>query len=315
MRKVKREKKHCFWIFFLIILIFILSLAATFVMRNGGTEEGARSSFNILDEQVNGDKVKIGKLSSKYVALYELESWNELYKKNSQEKMFPASLTKMMTAVILIEKSNDLDAVVKLDSDMFESLYKEGASMAGFLPGEIVTKKDLLYGILLPSGAECCVGIAINIAGSESEFVKIMNQKAKEIGMKNTHFENSTGLNSKEHYSTAEDMALLLKYALQFEIFEEAFTASSYYVQPTNMHVDGVTLYSRLFNDLPDSSLVNGKILGGKTGYTEEAGLCLASLAEINGKKYILVTAGAEGNHTTSPYHILDAKNIYNNIY
>lgn len=313
--KNKKKRRDYLGLFFLIILILVLSLSAMFIMRNNHIEKNEVGKvFNIEGAQENANKIDTEDLSSKYIALYELDSWNEIYEKNSSKKMSPASLTKMMTAVILIEESEDLDVEVELDSEMFERLYKEGASMAGFLPGEIVTKRDLLYGILLPSGAECCVGLAEYIAGSERAFVEIMNQKAETIGMKNTHFENSTGLNSDNHYSTVEDMALLLKYSLQYKAFEEAFTASTYYVQPTNMHVEGMTLYSRLFNDLSDPSLVNGKILGGKTGYTEEAGLCLASLAEIKGKKYILVTAGAEGNHETRPYHIEDAQRIYNSI-
>lgn len=315
MKNKKKRKREYLGVFFLIILILVLSLLAMFVMRNNHIEKNKVGKyFNTLEIQENTNKIDIAEISSKYIALYELDSWNEIYKENSSKKMYPASLTKMITAIILIEESEDLNEEVELDGEMFERLYKEGASMAGFLPGEIVTKRDLLYGILLPSGAECCVGLAEYIAGSERAFVEIMNQKAEMIGMKNTHFENSTGLNSYNHYSTVEDMALLLKYALQYETFEEAFTAKTYYVQPTNMHVEGMTLYSRLFNDLSDPSLANGKILGGKTGYTEEAGLCLASLAEVNGKKYILVTAGAEGNHETRPYHIEDAQRIYNSI-
>ncbi len=315
MKNKKKRKREYLGVFFLIILILVLSLLAMFVMRNNHIEKNKVGKyFNTLEIQENTNKIDIAEISSKYIALYELDSWNEIYKENSSKKMYPASLTKMITAIILIEESEDLNEEVELDGEMFERLYKEGASMAGFLPGEIVTKRDLLYGILLPSGAECCVGLAEYIAGSERAFVEIMNQKAEMIGMKNTHFENSMGLNSYNHYSTVEDMALLLKYALQYETFEEAFTAKTYYVQPTNMHVEGMTLYSRLFNDLSDPSLANGKILGGKTGYTEEAGLCLASLAEVNGKKYILVTAGAEGNHETRPYHIEDAQRIYNSI-
>ena len=103
--------------------------------------------------------------------------------KNSEEKIYPASLTKMMTAIVAIEKLPDLRKEIKLTSSTFQGLYKADASMAGFQPGEQVTAINLLYGVMLPSGAECCIGLANQIAGSEQNFVKIMNQKAVDLGM------------------------------------------------------------------------------------------------------------------------------------
>lgn len=174
--------------------------------------------------------------------------------------------------------------------------------------------KDLLYGILLPSGAECCMAFADRIAGSEEAFVDMMNEKATEIGMSNTHFCNATGLHNPDHYSTVKDISILLKYALQYEDFRQAFSSSRYSTRPTNQHPDGFTFRSTMFKYMDSTEVVGGEIIGGKTGYTEEAGLCLASLAEVDGKEYILVTAKANGTHQTEQFHILDAINVYSQI-
>lgn len=131
-----------------------------------------------------------------------------LMQKNSEEKIYPASLTKMMTAIVAIENLPDLKVKIKLTNSTFQGLYKADASMAGFQPGEQVRAIDLLYGVMLPSGAECCIGLADQIAGSEQNFVKIMNQKAADLGMKNTHFENATGLHNVNHYTTVKDLAI-----------------------------------------------------------------------------------------------------------
>lgn len=251
---------------------------------------------------------------SPYAILVELDSGNVIAEHNSEDKIYPASLTKIMTAVLAIENTDDLSQTVTLPYDIFEPLYEENASMAGFQPGEEATLKDLLYGILLPSGAECCMAFADRIAGSEEAFVDMMNEKATEIGMSNTHFCNATGLHNPDHYSTVKDISILLKYALQYEDFRQAFSSSRYSTRPTNQHPDGFTFRSTMFKYMDSTEVVGGEIIGGKTGYTEEAGLCLASLAEVDGKEYILVTAKANGTHQTEQFHILDAINVYSQI-
>lgn len=185
---------------------------------------------------------------------------------------------------------------------------------AGFQAGETATVRDLLYGAMLPSGAECCEALAREVSGSEEAFVARMNQKAAELGMTGTHFCNPTGLHDPEHVSTVRDMARLTKAALQNETFRKLFTTERYTVPATNCHPQGFTMHSTLLSQLDGTELHSGRILGGKTGYTGEAGLCLASLAEVKGREYILVTAGAGGNHSTAPYHIEDAVTVYRRV-
>jgi len=254
------------------------------------------------------------KLNSPNAILIRLKDHNILMQKNSVEKIYPASLTKMMTAIVAIENIPDLKEKIKLTNSTFQGLYGADASMAGFQQGEQVRASDLLYGVMLPSGAECCIGLADQIAGSEQNLVKLMNQKAADLGMKNTHFENATGLHNLNHYTTVKDLAILLSYALQNDTFREIFTSSRHSTQPTNKHPGGITFYSTMFEELNNQNIIGGEILGGKTGYTDEAGLCLASLAKVGKQEYILISAGAKGNHHSEQYNITDAVAVYNSI-
>ncbi|WP_347488231.1 D-alanyl-D-alanine carboxypeptidase [Desulfoscipio sp. XC116] len=254
------------------------------------------------------------KLNSSNAILINLKDHTIQMQKNSEEKIYPASLTKMMTAIVAIENLPDLKKEIVLTNSVFQGLSEADASMAGFQPGEQVRAIDLLYGVMLPSGAECCIGLADQIAGSEQNFVKIMNQKAADLGMHNTHFENSTGLHSINHYTTVKDLAILLSYALQNDAYREIFTSSRHSTPPTNKHPGGITFYNIMFEELNNRNIIGGEVLGGKTGYTHEAGLCLASLAKVGNREYILISAGAKGDHHSERYNITDALAVYNSI-
>lgn len=257
----------------------------------------------------------VGSIYSPYALLMEEDTGRVLYRKAENDIAYPASLTKMMTLILAIENLPDLSLKIKLPTAIFAPLYQMNASMAGFQPEESATVKDLLYGTMLPSGAECAIGLAEEISGSEEAFADLMNQKAAELGMNNTHFTNCTGLHDPNHYSTAKDMALLLKYCLRNETFRTLFDTASYRTEPTSVYADGIPLESTMFRKVKDPQIDGGgTLLGGKTGYTGEAGLCLASLAEVNGADYILVTMGAHGNNSTEPFHLLDAFNLYGHI-
>lgn len=260
------------------------------------------------------DRVQLDEINSGYAVLVDREKGAIMAEKDMDEAFYPASLTKIMTAIVALENIDNLNKRISLDESMFESLYAANASMAGFEPGEEVKALDLLYGILLPSGAECCLGIAQDIAGSEEAYVSLMNQKAKELGMEDTRYRNTTGLSDDKHVTTARDMAILLNYCLENKVFREIFTSASHATASTNLHLGGITFYSTLFQNMPNETIKGGAILGGKTGYTSQAGLCLASLAKIGGKEYILITAKAAGNHSTEQFHIEDAYAVYNQI-
>jgi len=278
----------------------------------GGDNAGSLPLLRVASD--SDVSVPLDNLNSSNAILVRLDNHSVLMQKNSKEKIYPASLTKIMTAIVAIESLPDLQTKVDLPNSMFQKLYKADASMAGFKPDEKVRAIDLLYGVMLPSGAECCIGLADHIAGSEQKFVELMNQKAVVLGMSTTHFTNSTGLQDDNHYTTVKDLSLLLSYALQTTTFRDIFTASSYSIAPTSKHPNGITFQNTMFKNITNPVVDGGKILGGKTGYTIEAGLCLASLAQKNGREYILVTAGAKGNHESEQYNLDDAYTVYNKL-
>jgi len=311
VRKVKKKKSRI-RIFAALLLMVVI---AAFVYRSIITP-GNHQKFEKEYDDKTSSYVSISpdKLNSPNAILIRLKDHTILMQKNSEEKIYPASLTKMMTAIVAIENSPDLKEEIKLTNSTFQGLYAADASMAGFQPGEKVRVIDLLYGALLPSGAESCIGLADQIAGSEQDLVGMMNQKAADLGMENTHFENATGLHDENHYTTVKDLAILLSNALQNDTFREIFTSSRHSTQPTNKHPGGITFYSTMFEELNNQNIIGGKILGGKTGYTDEAGLCLASLAKVGKQEYILISAGAKGDHHSEQYNITDALAVYNSL-
>jgi len=307
VRKGKRGKSEI--LIFMVLLLMVV--IAAFVYKSNNRTTSVPPSKIELDPSVS---LSLDKLNSPNAILIRLKDQTILMQKNSEEKIFPASLTKMMTAIVAIENLPDLKKEIKLTNSTFQGLYEADASMAGFQPGEQVMAIDLLYGALLPSGAECCIGLADQIAGSEQNFVEMMNQKAADLGMKNTHFENVTGLQNENHYTTVKDLAILLSYALQNDTFREIFTSSRHSTPPTNKHPRGITFSSTMFEELNNQNIIDGEILGGKTGYTDEAGLCLASFAKVGKQEYILISAGAKGDHHSEQYNITDALDVYDGI-
>jgi D-alanyl-D-alanine carboxypeptidase (penicillin-binding protein 5/6) len=253
-------------------------------------------------------------LHSSNAILIRIEDGVALMEKGVDEKVYPASLTKIMTALVAIEHLTDLNEAFTVTNEILNPLYEANASMAGFIAGEEVKAIDLLYGVVLSSGGECSAVLAIETAGSQSAFLDLMNQKAESLGLAGTHFANITGLHDPNHYTTVSDLAALLQHALQNDTFRTLFTTMRHNVSSTNMHPEGVTLYSTMILKMQDPAFTGGQVLGGKTGYTTEAGLCLASLAEKDGEEYILVTVGAIGDHQTEPHNIEDALDVYARI-
>ena len=253
-------------------------------------------------------------VQSKSYVIMRFEDGEILSFKEKDAQIYPASMTKMMTAILAIENYEDIEDIIEVPYSIFPTLYAQDASRAGFEAGERVPYRDILYGMLLPSGCECCETAAYLTAGSDETFVEWMNEKAASLGMEHTHFANATGLHDSNHYTTVYDLALLLRYCLQNETFYEVFTTSSYRTTPSNIHPEGMILRSTMREELSDIFTGDVEILGGKTGFTSFAGLCLASMGEVDGERYIVVNAGAPGDHGTEPYHILDAIALYQSL-
>ena len=243
---------------------------------------------------------------SDYVLLVDRDNEQVLWSRNSSERMYPASMTKMMTEIIAIEALPDLYEQITITNEMMYGLYEANASMAGFLPGDEVTVQDLLYGVALPSGAECVNALAYRIDGSVQAFVDHMNRKAAELGMRNTHFVNPTGLHDQNHYSTCIDLEVLLEYCCQNDTFLEILQTKQYRTGSTASHPDGILMESTVWR-FPESEQIPG-LIGGKTGFTYPAGRCLASAARINGMDLVMITGKAPEDLTGA---IRDASAVY----
>lgn len=315
------------FILFSLIIILIIVLGISRCSREKLPEE----SFETLSTYVAPTSTPsptptmlpeidvIGNLYSSEAVLMDVETGSVLDSYNMNTTAYPASITKMMTLLLACENIDDFNATYMIPREVFDAIYGMDLSTAGYECDEVVTMDDLLYGCMLRSGAECCLSIAYNVAGSEEAFVELMNERASQIGMTNTHFMNCTGAHNDNHYSTVYDMALLLREGLQNSKFREVFSTNEYTSSSTIQHPGGLTYVSTFSQTVYTMDIEGGgTLIGGKTGYTSQAGQCLASLAVINGREFIFVTFGAV-NETgesagTRHLHTADALSTYSNL-
>lgn len=253
-------------------------------------------------------------LYSNNVCLMNAKTGEIIYAIKENEVVYPASLTKMMTTLVAIDNIEDYDKVHAISEELYNNMIADDASMAGYLPGERINLRDLIYGTMLPSGGEASVGLAEGCSGSESKHVEKMNKKVEEIGLRRTHFTNVSGLHDPQNYSTAKEMAEIVRYGLRDETFNKIFTKPFYISSDTDEHPEGVYMMYSVLAYMQGVNSEGYKILGGKTGYTEQAGLCLASTAIVNGEQYILVTLGALPYDAGSKFHFEDANTIYRRL-
>jgi serine-type D-Ala-D-Ala carboxypeptidase (penicillin-binding protein 5/6) len=218
--------------------------------------------------------------------LIERDTGAIMYDKNSHEKLPPASMTKIMTMLLIMEALDE--GRLKMDEKIRASEY--AASMGGsqiFLePGEEMTTGELLKGIAIGSGNDASVAMAERIAGSEEAFVEMMNNKVKELGLKNTKFQNTTGLPANDHYSTAYDMAMMAKELLKYEGITEFTGQYEAYLRENTDNKFWLVNTNKLVRFYPG-------VDGLKTGFTREAMYCLTATAEKNGMRVIAVVFGA----------------------
>lgn len=221
-------------------------------------------------------------ISAVSAIVIEAQTGTVLWEHNSREKRAMASTTKIMTALLTIE-AGDLDREFTVDS---LAIMVEGTSM-GLREGDRVSRRDLLYGILLPSGNDAANAAAVSVSGSMTAFVKLMNSRARELGLNDTHFATPSGLDAEGHYTTACDLARLAAYALRDDTFREIVGCSSADVEFGNPP------YKRtLYNSNKMLKRYDGAI-GVKTGFTDNARRCLVSAAERDGATLVAVTLNA----------------------
>ena len=242
-------------------------------------------------------------LNSKNVVLYNLNDNRVLYEQNKDEKVSIASMTKILTAMTVIENQNNLQKTIKLTNNDFKKINELNLATAGFKVGDTVTYKDLLYGLLFPSGAECAFALSNNTFSTYDEFINKMNNLAKKIGMKNSSFTNPVGYDEENHYSTVNDVYLLFKYAMNNKVFKNIITDKSYTTS------NNIVLKNNVINKYKK---ISGKnyLVAGKTGTTKKAGYALASIIKEGKVNLMLVTTNTPFDYKAY-YNFLDAKTIY----
>lgn len=244
-------------------------------------------------------------LHSTNVILYDPEDKEILYENGADEVINIASLTKIMTTIVAIENIKNLDEHITITSEMLNEVPFD-ASVAGLKVGDNLTYLDLLYASMLPSGADATTALAYGICGSSKAFINLMNKKAEELGLKNTHFANVTGYDADNHYSTPKEVLELLLYSLNNNLFNKIYKTKTYTLTNDLLVESTLNLYNH--NNLYDLS----SIIGSKTGYTSKAGQCMSSIIKVVDKELILLTFGAKRLVYNNSYNLDDAITVIN---
>ncbi len=244
-------------------------------------------------------------LNSKAYILYDENTNKVILEHNSNEKRSIASLTKMMSTIVAIENNPDLTKKVTITQEMLNTVPWD-AAVIKLKAGDVLTMEDLIYATLLPSGADAVNSLAIATAGDLPSFVKLMNDKAKELGMNNTSFENPIGMDHENNYSTASDLYILLKYVLQNNTFKKMFETKDY-TMSNGMQVSAT---AKTFGD--QINIDTSRIIGDKTGFTDPAEFCLAFEFVSHDHLFYAVLLGAPVENFTDFKHLRDAVSIIN---
>ncbi len=211
--------------------------------------------------------------------------------KDAQSPFYPASITKVMALLVAIENIKDLNDTFTMTYEIMHPLYLQNATIVGFMEDEVIPLTDLLYGAILPSGADATQALAEYVSGSEAAFAELMNKRAEEMGLQNTHFTNTSGLHDVNHYTCALDMAIVLREAMKNDLCRQVLTTHTYQINPTEHHPEGIPLANAMIGRVRSNQPEGATVVGGKTGYTNEAGHTMVSLAEgEDGHDYIFVS-------------------------
>lgn len=248
-------------------------------------------------------------LPSEYAVVIDVENGTVLAEKGSRTIINPASMTKILTLLVAVENISDWDSAFTMHIGITDYCYINGCSVVGYEIDEVIPIRELLYGCILSSGADACLALAEITAGSHEAFVELMNERLEELGLSDTaHFTNCVGLYDENHYCTVEDMALILKAALENDLCREVLSTKIYTTAPTAQHTEGQDLSNWFLRRIEDKDTGSIEVRYAKTGYVAEAGSCAASCGEnTNGQQFLCVTASA----TSSWQAIYDHVTLY----
>ena len=273
-------KKICTYILSLLMLVSVFGQAFAFSLTN---TYGATVSLP-----------KAPDIVGECAILIEPNTGTVLYEKDPNKKMYPASITKIMTALLTLEHC-DMNETVVYSKKNIESLTAEDSNIQCKV-GEKMKVKDCLYALMLSSANEAATALAEHISGNTEEFAKLMNARAKKAGAKNTHFANPNGLHNENHYVTAYDMAMIMKDAIKYPAFLDIIHSTTYTIPVNNKRTEPFTSYQRHMMIYPTSQYYYADVIGGKTGYTDQAGKTLVTYAKRGDVSLISVVLKSNGD-------------------
>lgn len=271
--------------FIIEIMVFILFLLPTYCLAT--------------DNSISVD--------SEAALLCDMDTGKILYEKNRNEKMYPASTTKMLTAIITIENANLNDTIQVKESIV--NAIPSGYSIAGLKPNELLTVEQLLNVLLVHSANDAADVLGDYIGGSIPEFAEMMNKKAQDIGCTNSHFTNPSGKHDDNHYITAEDLAKIALYCMKNDTFKSIVAKTSYTLPATNIS-EKKTFKNTNSLQNPDSKYYFPDTIGIKTGFTSQAKHCLVSASDKDGLRLLCVVLGGDRTEDNSDARFVDSKNL-----
>lgn len=248
-------------------------------------------------------------LTCEYAVAIDAKSGLVLYNKNMDTRMYPASMTKVMTVIVALEQMDDLNKKTTITQNDIDTVWETGASSANFEVGESVTYEDLLYGAILPSGADATRALANNLCGGQEAFVDKMNELAAKLKLKDTHFVNTTGIHDENHYTTVHDMALIVQYAIQNKNFKEIY-GQRYHTSSNSLH----QWVNKAMYNANRAKIDTSSILGSKSGYTSDAKNCLSSLGLVNDNEIITIVGHCINNDVKTHAAVSDTLDIMNYV-
>ena len=280
-----RKRKRTFWAAVTALLFMVLTLVPQSVSAAAYWPEGIE-------------------IQSPSAVVMEMETGTILFEKNMDEEHYPASITKIMTAMIALEHGDLSDTVVFSKDAVYKT---EGSGIARDV-GEEMTLEQCMYAMLLESANECAYAIAEHVGGTYEAFVQMMNEKAAQLGCTHTHFNNPHGLPDEEHYTSAHDMALIARAAWGYETFRIMTGTVRYQIPPTNKHSEITYLqnHNAMINDYKGQGMLYEPCVGGKTGFTQAAKNTLVTYAQKDGLTLICVIM-----YTEAPLHWTETRDLF----
>ncbi|MBQ8228730.1 MAG: D-alanyl-D-alanine carboxypeptidase [Clostridia bacterium] len=226
--------------------------------------------------------------------MISLDDGSVVISKNAQKKAAPASMTKITTALVVLQNCPDLNETVTVSQNAVDALKGTGSSLSGLKVGEQMSLLDMLHCLLVPSGNDAAVVLAEHVAGSQAKFVQMMNDCVKKLGCKNTHYDNPHGLDSETHYSTAEDIAIIAKAALEHNAFKNIVSEPKYTLKATNMNKERTLINTNFLINPVYVTYYRSFVKGIKTGHTEDSGYCVSTYASKDGYNYLAVAMNGD---------------------